>query len=1426
MLLQVLLVLASATTGGYTQHWDAFANWNYLPAYVKRDPTYLILAPKEIRPGQTYRLAVHILRVEDKAEPVHVRASVRREGVEVAAAYQKYYEGLPDTMLIKIPDGALPGPYALFVEGHIEGAIDESLFRNTTELRFEQRTMSIFVQFNIPMYAQGTTMYFRVIPVLPDYRPYLGTVDIYIMDPWGFEVRRWLSQQSNLGAISLDYELSGDALEGEWRVKVKAGGYTEYHNFTVVGFDLRPHKDKPRMETKLFAPSTILDTDDKVGVKVVALKMSNSLVEGRCWVRAYVRKLMPDGTPLVAENENLGEKALEVYDPMFTGVRTFDFWLHDLNELGDPLAGNEIVFDVTVQDPLLNDTLHAAAHSLVFNSTVRVRFLGGQPQIFKPNMPFKAYVSVLGVFNSTVRVRFLGGQPQIFKPNMPFKAYVAVAKQSGAPLDSYVNKVLRVRVAGSARQLPGLRDIYTIPNNGIVTIDFTPPEDATYLTLEAFYDPVENDPNYRQQYGYTQGFRRSGSAYSSSNPDAPDYQPQHPDEYTTTTTASPYEIVRPVSVQSGVSMTQLKLLRYYSPDKNFLSVTTSTSQPKVGEYIIFHVNSSFYLDDLSYLIASKGNILLVDHFRMTSRMKTFEVTLSPEMAPSARIVVWHIKSDGEIIADSMNYHVDATSRNNVSAAPWQRWTGEVAGVRAGVAAEGGGGKSSTICVSHLRFRPMIQDSMYGFDDHGNSSHQYRWSFPLQGEPDKKVYYPSNSYGVDANQTFLYAGLIAFTDANMTVTWEQCNVSAGWLRCADSRCYAAWTRCDGVNNCEDGTDESFCTYPHQVAALRRHSVSAFRVGVPCRRSVLMFYKGRRPYFLHIEAPDVINVGEQVGIRTSAFNFQTVEIEVLLILPKSPDYKFVKVGYHGTVEAHHPELSDREQQVLIWIPAKGGRKIYIPLVPQRMGAITVTMLGLTQMNTDTHEATFTVEPGGVIVHLHTPLVLDLTGSATNLLHLDINISETNIIPHQRDRLYISGSPTASISLVGKHALLFDFTLRHFLRLVELSPDNPSTRYSNVSLTAFVLITLTEVNDLTGVSTVCSHDMIYWGREVVPRTAIMLQNSIPYYGPRRWHKFDSLNVETTAYALMSYNLRNHWQTKHIVKWLNNQRNTDAGFISTQDTIVALEALYQFSIKSQNRHLYHFTALVEASSTSQWSTTLEVPRGEWSDMKVAQIPDAWGSVRVTASGTGLALLQLAVSYTIDVMRYYLPAFPVEAFQMDTKIIYYGFNYSTVDYDICARWVYTEESDRSGMAVIEADVPSGYVVHQMELDDLAENGNVRNLMRADFEGDRVVLYFDYMDTNPICVRFYAKRWYPVANMTQWHKVAIYDYYAPERGNVTMFEAFNLFILNICQVCGSYQCPYCPDYNGGATIGLSWMLVIVAVTTAVATAAKHSIWRP
>ncbi len=36
----------------------------------------------------------------------------------------------------------------------------------------------------------------------------------------------------------------------------------------------------------------------------------------------------------------------------------------------------------------------------------------------------------------------------------------------------------------------------------------------------------------------------------------------------------------------------------------------------------------------------------------------------------------------------------------------------------------------------------------------------------------------------------------------------------------------------------------------------------------------------------------------------------------------------------------------------------------------------------------------------------------------------------------------------------------------------------------------------------------------------------------------------------------------------------------------------------------------------------------------------------------------------------------------------------------------------------------------------------------------------------------------------------------PERFVARTFNSTPLYILSVCEVCGSFQCPYCPFYSG------------------------------
>ncbi len=166
--------------------------------------TYFVLASKTLRPGQVYRVSVTVYRSN---LPITVRASIQRNGVEVTSSVQECKERIPETLLLRVPPTSIPGVYKLRVEGNINGVLGGTAFHNETYLEFSQRSMTIFVTTDKPIYMQGQTVRFRAIPITPDLKAFSDAIDIYMIDPRGAIMRRWLSRQSNLGIIfsTFDY---------------------------------------------------------------------------------------------------------------------------------------------------------------------------------------------------------------------------------------------------------------------------------------------------------------------------------------------------------------------------------------------------------------------------------------------------------------------------------------------------------------------------------------------------------------------------------------------------------------------------------------------------------------------------------------------------------------------------------------------------------------------------------------------------------------------------------------------------------------------------------------------------------------------------------------------------------------------------------------------------------------------------------------------------------------------------------------------------------------------------------------------------------------------------------------------------------------------------------------------------------------------
>lgn len=126
----------------------------------------------------------------------------------------------------------------------------------------------------------------------------------------------------------------------------------------------------------------------------------------------------------------------------------------------------------------------------------------------------------------------------------------------------------------------------------------------------------------------------------------------------------------------------------------------------------------------------------------------------------------------------------------------------------------------------------------------------------------------------------------------------------------------------------------------------------------------------------------------------------------------------------------------------------------------------------------------------------------------------------------------------------------------------------------------------------------EYMYWGRDELPQPPTKLENQKYFSLPRLPYEFDTLNIETTGYALLTYVSRRELLVDPIVRWLIAQRLTDGGWGSTQDTGVALKALIEYTVRSRIRDVSTLAITIEATSLPGKSQSLYI-----NDKNLAQL-------------------------------------------------------------------------------------------------------------------------------------------------------------------------------------------------------------------------------
>ncbi|KAK2537735.1 hypothetical protein Q9233_002585 [Columba guinea] len=284
--------------------------------------------------------------------------------------------------------------------------------------------------------------------------------------------------------------------------------------------------------------------------------------------------------------------------------------------------------------------------------------------------------------------------------------------------------------------------------------------------------------------------------------------------------------------------------------------------------------------------------------------------------------------------------------------------------------------------------------------------------------------------------------------------------------------------------------------------------------------------------------------------------------------------------------------------------------------------------------------------------------------------------------------------------------------------------------------------------------SDDQIFWSQQSKQE-----QDSL------YWYRAPSADVELTSSILMAHLSKSTLSSdeirkvSQIVSWLIKQQNPYGGFASTQDTVVALEALALYASKTFNKDGPNLQASLSSEGFSQNVRVDNTNRLLLQTVELPTIPQVY---RVHVQGQGCLFLQA-------ILRYHIPPSRSDiTFAMSLQTECTAPNASQFSVTIHAR--YTGNRVSTNMVLIQVELLSGYSPVAGSLEELKKMPLVK---KVESEADRVILYLEEMTRQPHTYTLLVQQDMQVMD----HKPAnikVYDYYMPVVSHVTVEESHGL----------------------------------------------------
>lgn len=268
--------------------------------------------------------------------------------------------------------------------------------------------------------------------------------------------------------------------------------------------------------------------------------------------------------------------------------------------------------------------------------------------------------------------------------------------------------------------------------------------------------------------------------------------------------------------------------------------------------------------------------------------------------------------------------------------------------------------------------------------------------------------------------------------------------------------------------------------------------------------------------------------------------------------------------------------------------------------------------------------------------------------------------------------------------------------------------------------------------------------------------------------------LTIQGTAYALMAFlsERENRDYVDGYVRWLNGKMQPTGALSSSQDTVVALQALAKYATVSKEDHI-DLTCQVTMDKLKQFKETVRIKRDNAHQLTRIQIPSEGDKIFVDVTGSGSAHMYFLYKYNVPVEREDICKFHIavnfEEKKPDVKTLLTRIARdaskqrrkkpklsSTYKIKVCARYL---EGNATGMAILDVGLLTGFKPIVEDLKKLVTDATVQfyELTRRS-----VIFYVESIPTNAdVCLEFGLEKEFAVGQI-QSSYVKVYSYYDPD----------------------------------------------------------------